>query len=260
MRHTVSFSRVFPKSMIFALLWWLVFQPDPGMARIYKYKDDQGKTHFTNDASQVPLKYRKQGILKKYKGVVEPKPKGDASADSDSSGKDKGKDKDKGDGGLTSKDAGLIRQAAQVLSAGIALGNRFGNAQPTFSNGQGAIGAIQSGLPLKENLAGNLEGTKVPELQAVLGFLKKSIAIDKETKSIGAGLKRRIANILSRLANEGKQQAELIKGLEKAMKNSEKKKAEARRKKAEEAKKEFEKKKAESEKRLEEETGYEKKK
>jgi hypothetical protein len=235
MKPTLVYSRVFSKAMIFALLALVAFQPDPAIAKIYKYKDEHGKTHFTDDPSSIPMRYRKKGSMRKFRGVAEPTP--GVSASSRSSGE---KSKAKEDKGLSSRDVTLIKQTIQVFGVGVALGKRYKNIVPNFPNGQGAINAIQSGLPLKEGLASELKGTKVPELQGALGFLKQSISVDQQTTSIGAGLTTRIAGILTRLVSEGEQQATMIKGLEKALKDSEKKKVEAKKKKEEEAKKEKE--------------------
>lgn len=248
MKHFIGISRFLSKALILAVLWWVSFQPDLAIARIYKYKDDEGKTHFTDDASRIPLRYRKQGTVEKFKGVAEPTPAPGNSKGQNASAKKPGGE----DEGLSSKEEALVRKTIQVFETGVALSKQYANVQPNFSNGIGAVNAIQSALPLKENLAGELEGTKVPELQSALGFLKQSIATDKETWSIGAGLTRRIAGILSRLQSEGEQQAGLIKQLEKALKDSKKKKAAAAEKKLEEAQKEFERKKAKAERRQKE--------
>jgi len=220
--------------MIFALLALIAFQPDPAIAKIYKYKDDQGKTHFTDDPSSIPMRYRKKGSMKKFRGVAEPTPEVSTST---KSSKKKSEEKEVG---LSSKSEGLIKQTIQVFDAGVALGKRFKNIMPNYTNGVQAINAIQCALPMKETLVSELEGTKVSELQGALGFLKQSISVDKQTKSIGAGLTTRIAGILTRLVSGGEQQATMIKGLKKALKDSEKKKAEAQKKKEEEAKKEKE--------------------
>ncbi|MEE8260148.1 MAG: hypothetical protein V3R14_04040, partial [Nitrospinaceae bacterium] len=74
---------------------------------------------------------------------------------------------------------------------------------------------------------------------------------------IGAGLKRRIVGIFKRLADEGKQQAALIRKLEQGLNDSAKKKAAAKKKKEEEAKK---KKEEEAKKKKEEEAKKKKKK
>jgi uncharacterized protein DUF4124 len=249
MKRSIGLSSILSKSLIFALLAWVAFQPDPAIAKIFKYKDENGKTHFTDDASKIPLQYRSKGSLKKFKGVTEPTPTTNVPDQKGASkkGADKSSKKDKAVG-LTPKDIALVQKAIQVFKAGMTLGNRYKDAQPNFSNGRGAVNAIQGALPLKESTANELEGTKVPELQAALGFLKQSIAADRETISIGSGLKKRIAGIFSRLASESEQQSGLIKKMEQALKNSKKKKAEAKKKKEEEAKK----KKVEAEKKAEE--------
>ena len=234
MKSTLVYSRASLKVMIIALLALIAFQPDPAIAKIYKYKDEHGKTHFTDDAGSIPMRYRKKGSMKKFRGVAEPTPEVNTSS---KSSEKKSKDVDEG---LGSKEVALIKQTIQVFGVGAELGKRYKNVVPNFPNGQAAINAIQSSVPLKESLVSALEGTKVPELQGALGFLKQSISVDKQTTSIGAGLTRRIATIFSRLVSEGEQQANMIKGLEKALKVSEKKKAEAKKKKEEEAKKEKE--------------------
>ena len=239
MRHILSFPKTLSKALIFALLVWVALQPEPVFAKIYKYKDEHGKTHFTDDASKIPTRYRNKNSVKKFRGVNEPTPATGTGASSEFPGQ-KSKEKDAGkssgrkqeDAGLSSQDEALANKAIQVFRVGVALGDKYKKVQPTFSNGQGAVSAIQSALPLKESLARELAGTKAPELQEALGFLKQSIAVDQQTKSIGSGLKTRIISILNRLGSEGAQQSALIKKLGKALGDSKNKKAAAKKKKA----------------------------
>ena len=229
MRHALDFSRMLPKFLIFALLVWVAFQPEPVFAKIYKYKDESGKTHFTDDASKIPVRYRNKDSVKKLKGVNEPTPPSGTS--SGLPGQTLASEADaKEDKGLSLRDEGLVQKSIQTFKVGLMLGSQYKDKQPNFANGRGAVDTIQSTLPLKENLASELTGTKVPELQAALAFLQKSIAVDKETTSVGAGLKTRIAGIFNRLASEGQEQAALIDKLQQALKNSEKKKAEEAKK------------------------------
>jgi len=235
MRHVPDLSGTLSKSLIFALLVWVAFQPEPVFAKIYKYKDENGKTHFTDDASQIPARYRNKNSVKRFKGVHDPAP---APGTFGQALTTRGEDDVKKEEGLSAKDVGLMNKTIQTFKAGVALGKQYENKHPGFASGQGAIDAIQGALPSKESLAGELAGTKVPELKEALGFLKKSIAVDKDTRSIGVGLKMRIVGIFNRLKSEGKEQAALIQKLEKGLKDSEKKKAEAEKKKVEESKKE----------------------
>ncbi len=43
----------------------------PSQSAIYKWKDENGKTHFTDNLSKIPPQYRKKGELKTMKGVAE---------------------------------------------------------------------------------------------------------------------------------------------------------------------------------------------
>ena len=241
MRHPIDLSRALSKALIFALLVCVAFQPDPVFAKIYKYKDDNGKTHFTDDASKIPARYRNKDSVKKFRGVNEPTPSSGTSSGlsgQNSSGKGDGGSSEKGmDAGLSSQDEGLVKKAIQVFKVGIALGKQYENSQPNSPNGRRAVNNIQGSLPIKENLASELARAKAPELKEALGFLKKSIAVDKQTTSIGAGLKTRIVGIFQRLANEGKQQAALIQKLEQGLQDSTNKKEAAAKKKEEDAKK-----------------------
>ena len=38
---------------------FLIGNPTPSSAKMYKYKDENGKLHFTDDPTKVPEKYRK---------------------------------------------------------------------------------------------------------------------------------------------------------------------------------------------------------
>ena len=233
MKDTSNPSIVIIKTLIIALLGWLVIQPDPVFAKIYKYKDENGKTHFTDDASKIPMRYRKKDSVKNFKGVYDPNPVPGASGTSTEGEKVGGKAKDE-DKGLSENDEGLIKKTIQAFNAGVAMGKKYKTLYPRVISGQGAVSEIQANLPSKESLVRELAGSKAPELQAALGFLKRSIAVDQQTKSIGTGRKARISEIFNRIASDGDQQAALIKKLEKVLKDSKKKKEEAAKKKKEE--------------------------
>ena len=39
-------------------------------AKIYKYRDDQGKLHFTDDKNKIPLRYRSGPQTEEIRGVT----------------------------------------------------------------------------------------------------------------------------------------------------------------------------------------------
>ena len=47
----------------------LLMQASPSHSKIYKWKDKNGKIHFTDSLSKIPPKYRKKGELKTMKGA-----------------------------------------------------------------------------------------------------------------------------------------------------------------------------------------------
>lgn len=49
----------------------LCLAASPVSAKIYKWKDDAGKLHFTDDPSKIPLKYRRQQKIETVRGVPE---------------------------------------------------------------------------------------------------------------------------------------------------------------------------------------------
>jgi pectate lyase len=80
MKNTARASSIVLIFSIFVLLNWIVLLPTPGIAKIYKYKDKNGRAYFTDDASRIPLKYRKKikyrkrRSLKKFNRVNKPTP------------------------------------------------------------------------------------------------------------------------------------------------------------------------------------------
>ena len=226
-KHSLEMAKRMAKVLLMASLGVAMCIPSSVSARIYKYKDDQGKVHFTDDPSSIPLKYRRDDTLKRMRGVT---PALDAASQPQASGAN-GEDSQKSeDEGLSAKDKALVEKTIQVLQGGVALGEQFKDAQPNSSNGRGATMAIQANLPKKESLLAELKDTKVEALKPVASFLTKSIAADKTTGGIGVGLKTRIFAILDRIRTEGKQQASLIKQLEKALSESQNKKKAAQQK------------------------------
>ena len=59
-----------PWIKVFCVLGVLVFLilASPSHSAVYKWKDDKGKTHFTDSLSKIPPQYREKGKLKNLKG------------------------------------------------------------------------------------------------------------------------------------------------------------------------------------------------
>ncbi|MDH5789392.1 MAG: retroviral-like aspartic protease family protein [Nitrospinota bacterium] len=51
------------------LVIFMLVSPIPSQSKIYKWKDEKGKTHFTDSLSKIPPQYREKGKLKTMKGI-----------------------------------------------------------------------------------------------------------------------------------------------------------------------------------------------
>lgn len=196
----------------------------PAEAKIYKYVDDQGKTHYTNTESAIPQKYRSSPKIKQFRGVVDPSFSKSKSQKADG-GKTAGDEAASGDAkeaGLSKAEQGQVEQSIDVLTRMVKMSASYDSVQYNFTTGRRLINSLQTELPLKEKLSSDLRKTKVKELQEVQAFLQQSIARDRETKSVGLGLKMQLVAMFDRVRGEAKTAKSLIGTLEKALKESEK--------------------------------------
>ena len=194
-------------------------------AKILKYVDDQGKVHYTDSESNIPMKYRSGPNIKKFRGVVEPKSEKEISDDSEEE-ESQEEEETASEAGATPEDLKLIDRSIQLLGQGVRVAKGFEGTMPNFTNGRRLVNTIKLLLPKKEKLVEDLTESKAQELAAVRSFLQKSIAEDKKTQSVGQGLKLQLNAMFSRVRSEGKTQEQLIQNLKKAKESAEKKKAE----------------------------------
>jgi hypothetical protein len=172
--------------IIVALLW--LFQAS-AVAAIYKWKDDQGKLHFTDDRSKIPLKYRDQ--FEKFRGVAEPSPKesgspegagagsenggteavqGEAPAGS-TGGSEKAPEKSK----YSKKQIELLKQVKRYMTKSWAGNTKIvNNIEPTELNGKYYISSAARAAPQKKGMIKQIGPSEIPLLQKIKKFLKKS--------------------------------------------------------------------------------------
>ncbi len=192
MRPSIQFSgRV--TALILAVLWLC---QTPLSAAIYKWKDDQGKTHFTDDKSNIPLKYRNQ--LEKFKGVVDPSQR----KSSPSAGSETGSDEEAamgeetpsaGSGEQASKpppkskynkeQIALLKKVKTYMTKAWAANVRLvNNIEPTELNGKYYIASQRKTASGKKGMIRQIGGSEIPSLKEVKKFLKKSSLNDTRLK------------------------------------------------------------------------------
>ena len=175
--------------IIVALLW--LFQT-PLWAKIYKWKDDRGKSHFTDSVSKFPLKYRDQ--VENFKGVAEPSPKspsGPSSSEGQGSGNGeteakleeetkiekakKAPEKPK----YSKKEIALLNSVKIYMTKTWANNVRLvKHIPPTKLNGKYYTSASRKAASQKKNIIRQIGGSQIASLKETKKFLKKSSTND----------------------------------------------------------------------------------
>jgi len=212
--------------MSLAVLW--LFQT-PLWAGIYKWKDDQGKIHFTDDKSRIPLKYR--GQLEKFKGVVDPSARGSGpSADPAAAGPDaeaeagseapaaavekpgKGPEKSK----YSKEQIALLKKVKTYMTREWAAHVRLvNNIKPTKINGKYYVSSARKSATGKKGIINQIGGSAIPSLVEVKKFLKKSRVNDTKIKMGNLEMMEKVRRIKEIIDAEIPQQKALIDKLKK---------------------------------------------
>jgi Domain of unknown function (DUF4124) len=176
--------------VVLTVLW--LFQT-PLYAAIYKWKDDQGKLHFTDSKSKIPLKYRDQ--FEKFRGVAEPSPKESGSPAGAAAGSEKG-ETEASQGETEGESAGsaekppekskyskkqieLLKKVkdnlTKIWASSVKLVKHI---EPTKLNGKYYIASQRKSASQKKAIIKQIGASEIPSLKKVRKFLKKSSVND----------------------------------------------------------------------------------
>ena len=228
-------------SLIIALIALTALDWGTAQAKIYKYRDDQGKLHFTNEKSSIPLKYRSGPQTEEIRGVSgssSPSTPATPSSSGPSPGDTKGApaEMEAKPVGFTDEDTKLAKDSLAMLQKGVDLAKAYKGLANSSRIGKRLYNAIQANLPAKESLVAKLAKSKAPALVSAHSLLQKTLAGDQATRPVKPLMVKEIRNLKDRVVGEGPAQAAMIKKLNQAVKKSEKDKAEAEKKKGQEKK------------------------
>jgi len=238
-----NLSSVF-KILIVTIAVAVCWSAQPAFAGIYKWTDDAGKTHFTDDKSKIPKKYRTKTGIKKLRQLD------DRTFDPSKAGKsgaENGPGEAKEEGILSDQEVNTANETIAFFDSENARSAKYKglqNVSPTYRSMQLEI---QKNLPQKQKLIDDLAKSKSPAFKESHQFLKKSEAADKsrlkavwQSGYIGGFFGRIISEIEIKNALKEKLQA----ALEESKENKEKKlKEEKEKEEKEKAEKEKESKK-----------------
>lgn len=186
-----SYVGLFQVFVVLGVLAFFTCQSFAGVSSIYKWKDDQGKTHFTDDPLKIPPRYRSGADLEKRRALPPPKtslpksPQPENTASVDKNVEDqKNPDEKTNDSGADKKDKELaaMRDALSFLKSDIQRYKKYDEYVPQHRHAIVLRDEIVSVLPAKEALAKKLEPFESTVLKQISSFLKVSLQKDYESK------------------------------------------------------------------------------
>lgn len=153
----------------------------PVFAGLYKWTDDTGKTHYTDDKGKIPKKYRTNTRLKKMR-ALDDRSFNPAASSSSSKGGGSGAGTGKGSGAGEVKDKGILSEKEEKTVVETVAFFESENARsakykglPNYSPNYRTLQLeIQKDLPQKKKLIAALANSKNPALKETYEFLKKS--------------------------------------------------------------------------------------
>jgi len=210
----------------------------PATAQIYKWTDETGKTHYTNDKSKIPRQYRNPERLQQMRGSTPGSSTfggggGNASGGAPSGGgPSKGED-DKGI--LSDSDEALVKDLQAFLKKETEFAKEQETATMNPTGQRGFINAFQGLNSERQAVLGRVKDSKVPEFKEVASHIQSGL--NAATANPVGIRKMAVADTLKRVKSETSGNESLIQKLEKAVEKSKELKKEKEKKKKAEAEK-----------------------
>jgi len=212
-----SFQAILRTTALLCLLL-LVFAT-PLFAQVYKWIDNEGKTHFTDNIESIPEEFRSQ--LKKHKlpepSTVEDGKTPEVEAEKSPPDEKSAEAEEEKPAGPSPEETAAINEAIGFLSGSITKYGKYEGYTPNLLVTKQLYDLFQGDLPAKQALAEKLEAMEMPVLKETAAFLRASLAGDEKHNIWGTLLWTRTQNQLARLKAEGETMTALIKKLENAL-------------------------------------------
>jgi deoxyribodipyrimidine photolyase len=178
MNAKLKISRSILKSVI-VLGGVLLFtvQGTAGVSSFYKWKDDQGKVHFTDDPLKIPTQYRSPAKAEERRGLPPPK---SGPVDAPVSPR---KEKDDLRKKVSEEEQAAMQKALSFLKNDIQRYKKYENYVPQKRHAVLLRNEIVGVLPEKEALNKTVEKFDTVLLKDIGTFLKQSLQRDYEAKS-----------------------------------------------------------------------------
>jgi hypothetical protein len=160
-------------------------------AEIYKWRDENGITHFTDNPTKVPKAYREKPFIEKIlsqRNTAESKDKNTQDEKNENIGKkDPAKDKIKEiekKEGFTEGQRLTIEKTINFLYADIPRYEKFYKYPPSRSKFRVMKQAMASATVQKQELLRQVKQHNIPVFKEIAGYLNESITEDKRSQKV----------------------------------------------------------------------------
>ncbi len=196
-------------------------------AAIYKWKDENGKTYFTDDPTKVPEAFRKKPFIKdpkfRKKSPIFRKKKAPDEAGKTSHEKGlaetENKEGDKQEG-LTEAQRSIAEATVNFLREDISRYEKFYTYPASRSKFRAIKGAVAGATPQKQALLAQVSSDDLPLFEEIAGFLETSIAADEKFQKVVPSTitsTRQTHALMNRLKSEAGQENQLLEKLTTAL-------------------------------------------
>jgi len=194
-------------------------------AAIYKWKDENGKTHFTDDPTKVPEAFRKKPFIKGSKSRKETlnsrqkKAPDEEASDKKGVAETENKEGDKQEG-LTEAQRSIAEATVNFLREDISRYEKFYTYPASRSKFRAIKGAVAGATPQKQALLAQVSSDDLPLFEEIAGFLETSIAADEKFQKVVPSTitsTRQTHALMNRLKSEAGQENQLLEKLTTAL-------------------------------------------
>jgi hypothetical protein len=224
-------NRVFYKItfIIFAAIL-LNLSGDGCEAAVYKWKDETGKIHFTDDLNRVPEEFRKEYFKRKLPTAI-PKSKSPIKTEEKSDQKKDGvapeseEDTEKEEG-LTASEKSAADTLITFFKEDIPRYDEIYKIPPGYRNNgirkwKTLKRTVVATIPQKQALVEQVSTSERPLFKEITSFLKKAIKADEEVATYGAltskNTRPRVNKLSSRLNAQATREEKFIEQLQEAL-------------------------------------------
>jgi len=187
-RKSRSYAGLFQAFVILGALVFFACQSFAGVSSIYKWKDERGKVHFTDDPLKIPLHYRSGPGLEKIRSLPprksnSQKPENKTGADGTAEGQTgQGENTDDPDADKKTEEFAAMRGALSFLENDVKRYKKYADYVPQHRHAVLLRDEIVNVIPAKETLAKKLGQSDSKLLKQISSYLKTSLKKDYEAK------------------------------------------------------------------------------